>query len=284
MEAFFEPEIFDIVIDENYYNIYTKDGKHCLELELSLDDHSIEVYSLEKCGSNGTFLLKKLEEYARSVGVKEIKLGDSSSIYTNCIDESGEEISINLPYLKLLTKGQSWYNSLGYFSSHSNAEETERIANLPCVEAIELSKIKKKDIISQFVKIGIYSPDEVKSKIEDVKLQTRRILHRSPRLFPHANLDLSVRDYLLSILPERFEERLEDEIEEKDKCQKYKFINDFINFISVLLNYDTLLTKTLTPPKKAKKTKKAKKAKKARPVTAGGKERVIKFKSKKLRK
>jgi len=255
MEDFFEPEIFDIVIDENYYNIYTKDGKHCLEL--SLDGDVINVFELEKCGSNGTFLIKKLEEYARSVGVKEIKLCDSSNIYTNCIDESGEEIFIDLAYLKLLTKGQSWYNSLGYFSSHSNAEETERIANLPCGDAISLSKDKEKEIICMLAK-KFYTEDEVESKNEDVKYKARKILNGSRRLFPDADLNLTVREYLKAILPKRFNENFEEETEKNIACKKYEFIRDFIKFISVLFEYDPLLTKTLTSPKKTKKARRRK--------------------------
>lgn len=61
------------------------------------------------------------------------------------------------------------------------------------------------------------------------------IIYYSEELFPHANLTLTIREYLNIILPKRF-------INEGN-CREYEFIREFINFISPLLNYDTLLKK-----------------------------------------
>ena len=264
MEEFFDPEIFNIVEEENCYIISTKDGKQCLKL--SFNRKTIKVIDLDKCGSNGTFLLKKLEEYARSVGIEKIKLLDGSLIRTDCLDDFGEEISINLAFLKLLTKGKSWYNSLGYLSSDSNAEE---IAALPCEKAILLCKKEKIDTIRKFYSNKLRSLHErlerikattldfetsqifidtqyeienneviIESRIDEVKRETRMILNVSRRLFPRVDLEkITVREYLNTILPEKFVKG--------GNCKEYKFIEDFIDFISTLLNYDEDLTKTL---------------------------------------
>jgi len=203
-------------------------------LNLTFEDGAIFVYRLGKCGSNGTILLKLLEEYARSVGIREIGLQDMSVIQIDC-EEDGyvftSKMHINLAVLKLLTTGKSWYNSLGYFSSfHDNTEE---IAALPCNAAINLCKKEKINII-----LTSYSDETtIETKIDEVNRETRNILNRSRRLFPYVDLNLSVREYLKAILPDKFVR--------EGKCREYKFIKDFIDFISILLNYDGILTKTL---------------------------------------
>lgn len=264
MEEFFDPEIFTIEEDEDGYIISTKDGKQCLNILLKRN--TITITKLEKCGSNGTFLLKRLEEYARSIDIYEINLQDESEIIINCVN--GEEIIIDLASLKLLTTGQSWYNSLGYVS-YSNAEE---IAMLPCMDAIEKSKEKKiheirekyslecltrkfaryskfkKTPTSVIIKFQIDNNESfIASKIHEVEAKTQAIIYHAGLLFPHQDLSLSVRDYLLSILPEKFVEG--------GNCQEYKFIRDFINFISILLNYEKFLKKSLTGGRKRLLTK-----------------------------
>lgn len=271
MEEFFDSERFDITRHEDYYIISTKDGKQCLTL--SLDEDTIEVHDLDKCGLTGTILLDLLEKYARSVGIKEINLLDASLIHTNCEDETGQTINIDLAVLKLLTTGKSWYNSLGYFSSddtEETKEEIEKIANLPCIDAILSCKETEIRIINTLYDIGHLerikasafprsqlfidteydienNADIIESKIDEVKYKTRMIVTSSGRLFPHADLKLSVRDYLKTILPKKFVK--------EGNCREYGFIEKFINFISVLLDYNSDLTKTLATGRRKKRRK-----------------------------
>jgi len=271
MEDFFDPEIFNIEKNENGYFISTKDGQQCLYLTFKND--AIYVNKLEKCGSNGTILLKLLEEYARSVGIREIELQDASELNTNCVDESGKQIWIKLALLKLLTTGKSWYNSLGYFSSHSNAEE---IAGLSCIDAIlsskenkilqiheiySIEKLKNKKALyaslnSQSTQFFFlyqkksaniqYQIDNnetfIASKIDDVNRYTESIIISAQELFPHVDLSLNVREYLLAILPEKFVSH--------GNCQEYKFISDLLKFIEPLSDYDVFLKKTLSGGKR----------------------------------
>ena len=71
---------------------------------------------LEKCGITGSQSLKKVEELASIIPrIKSISLTDTSSI-----EKCGHMIDLAL--LKILTKGQSWYNSLKYKSSTYDIE------------------------------------------------------------------------------------------------------------------------------------------------------------------
>ena len=66
----------------------------------------------------------------------------------------------------------------------------------------------------------------------DVLISDARIL------FPEVDLTLNVKEYLLKILPDRFED--------VESCDKYKFISEFIKCISKLLQYDCFLTKNIS--------------------------------------
>jgi hypothetical protein len=120
-----EPQ-FDITPFKNGYKI-ERGGKLCLELEFieDEDDGSTILYisQIFKCG-DGTPLtrdmIKMIETMAKTLPVppwslvKYIKLGDNSSIHVCTVD-------IKLHYLKILTTGESWYNSFGYKSVSHDA-------------------------------------------------------------------------------------------------------------------------------------------------------------------
>ncbi len=74
------------------------------------------VANLDKCGIKGSETLKKIEEFARMSGFKKITLSDMSTIFL-C------KQLIDLAILKILTKGESWYNSLGYKSTNYDNEK-----------------------------------------------------------------------------------------------------------------------------------------------------------------
>ena len=82
---------------------------------INIDGKNLEVDVLHKCGIAGGEILKKIEVFARRQGCKTISLEDKSKI-TICDTE------FDLAILKILTKGESWYNSLGYVSEDYNNE------------------------------------------------------------------------------------------------------------------------------------------------------------------
>ena len=94
--------------------ISTKDKTKCLTLDFYT--HFIEIRTLDKCGKSGTDSLSKVYQLAKLLpNIKYIELFDGSTI-----SKCGFEI--RLAYIKILTTGQSWYNSHGYFSRNYEAE------------------------------------------------------------------------------------------------------------------------------------------------------------------
>ncbi len=89
-------------------------GNHCLTISVNKD--SIDLDQLLKCGiNNGNRLLHMLDDFARLIKSHKINLMDESNIYI-CDNK------IKLSNLYILTTGESWYNSHGYYSSHSESE------------------------------------------------------------------------------------------------------------------------------------------------------------------
>jgi hypothetical protein len=100
--------------------------KFCLKLTFKEDNISISL--LEKCGITGSELLNKVEKLARIISkIEYIDLVDASHI-EKC------DYIINLALLKILTKGESWYNSLGYKSSTYDVEvaNNRKFMNMDC--------------------------------------------------------------------------------------------------------------------------------------------------------
>jgi len=106
-------------INDNEYTIKTKNNEECLTIHFLLDN--IRIEKLSKCGDNsGTYLLSKIEDLAKSMNhIQYITLLDTSEVkmYNSNID---------LAILKIVTKGESWYNHLGYVSIDY---ENEKIYN-----------------------------------------------------------------------------------------------------------------------------------------------------------
>lgn len=93
----------------------------CLILRVNMIDKIIRIDSLDRCDvgdeGKGTAMLSKVNDLALSLPeYNSIKLIDVSHI--NLCDT----VTVSLPHLKILTKGMSWYNSHGYFSTHKDEE------------------------------------------------------------------------------------------------------------------------------------------------------------------
>ena len=98
------------------YGISTGD-EDCAFIQL-FDDH-IYIELLERCGINGSQTIRKIEQLAVKLeNISYISLEDDSTlkVYPEF------DIWINLYIYKILTKGQSWYNSLDYYSDNYTKE------------------------------------------------------------------------------------------------------------------------------------------------------------------
>lgn len=113
---------YNIVKVENnkYEDIIITDEinkSNCLRLKFG--DDFIEIVTLAKCGNNsGTKLLQLVEQLAYLMpNVTYLKLLDAATL------EFQDYKKLNLAFFKILTKGESWYNSLGYYSDNYEEEK-----------------------------------------------------------------------------------------------------------------------------------------------------------------
>ena len=149
-----EPQ-FDITPFKNGYKI--KNGPElCLEFEFieDEDDGSTILYisNIRKCGDGKPLtrdMIKMIETMAKTSPippwsrVEYIKMEDGSSIHVCTVD-------IDLRYLKILTTGESWYNSFGYKSLDHDADVAHNadFINNPMGEL--LSKLYDEAYIEKF--------------------------------------------------------------------------------------------------------------------------------------
>jgi hypothetical protein len=133
--------------DDNIFEIKTNETmdkiEKCLLLEF-FQDH-IFIDSLDKCGTHsGTSLLKKIDELVMKMpDIKYTELKDGAEIYDD---------KIRLAFLKILSKGQSWYNSLGYFSSNYENEKNHNdlLRNMPLQELLDSCKQKLQESFKKY--------------------------------------------------------------------------------------------------------------------------------------
>ena len=120
LKQVFPEDQFIITGDNQMVTIKTKGESEYLCAKISITygqgDETLKIIALSACGIKGSKTLEKIEEFARKAGFKKITLGDASYIEI-C------SLPINLAILKILTKGESWYNSLGYKSTNYDNEK-----------------------------------------------------------------------------------------------------------------------------------------------------------------
>ena len=128
-----EPFKFDVTFENGSYKI--KNGRDlCLEFEFIEDEDDggtvLYISKIFKCSDDSKYntreVIKLIETMAKSIPappwsrVKYIKLEDGSSINV-CAGQNSSGMNIDLRYLKILTTGESWYNSFGYKSVNHDA-------------------------------------------------------------------------------------------------------------------------------------------------------------------
>lgn len=112
--------------NDNYitFKIYV-DKFFCISFS-NIDNVSIEIVSLKKCSLSGKENLENLELLARNLGyIKYLFLEDQSTIYWTDLINPENIINIDLSLLCIMTKENSYYNSLGYFQQEYDNEKLE---------------------------------------------------------------------------------------------------------------------------------------------------------------
>lgn len=118
--SFFNPDQYSNNLS---FSIDDKDRHDCLRIDINSSEPDIfHINKLDKCNNkSGNENLKNALDFALSLRptIKKACLYDASSI--NFCDS---KVSIPLKFLRILSKGESWYNSLG-FRSKFYSEEIE---------------------------------------------------------------------------------------------------------------------------------------------------------------
>jgi hypothetical protein len=168
IESVFLPSDFIVEIEERKGEVVIKtiDGKEFLFLNIL--PNLIYIDTVQKCGVTGTEVLKKVEELTKLMptNINEIFLLDASKM-SKC------RIDIDLAIIKILTKGESWYNSLGYTSATGDTN-------------------KEKSINEKIINMS-YN-DFMDNLVKDDSIKKRGI-----ELFPDADVNTSVKSYFNSI-------------------------------------------------------------------------------------
>lgn len=116
----------------------------CISFSID-EEHNVLITEINKCGFTGTELLERIELLAQNEGAPKIMLEDQSSVTYGAY-------RLDLASLSILTKGRSWYNSMGYYSENHGFESQEwevirrsRIADI----LVHLSTITYDEYISK---------------------------------------------------------------------------------------------------------------------------------------
>lgn len=178
--------------DEDRSVTITNGGKKCLVYELMYindrlmnamfgssekeDGTIIYISSISKCSDAAPLtrdVIKLVEQSASSdPHIKFIQLDDESSIHV-CT------VPIDLAYLKILTTGESWYNSIGFKSLTHDFElaHNAKIINIPIHLLLSQLTITSEHLFPGFLPT----------------------LDNLLSLFPHLSPELSVKDFISSI-------------------------------------------------------------------------------------
>jgi len=266
LNDFFPEPTFRIRRLKSEYNNVPRYGistgnEDCAFIQL-FDDH-IYIELLERCGINGSQTIRKIEQLAIKLeNISYISLEDDSTlkVYPEF------DIWINLYIYKILTKGQSWYNSLDYYSDNY-AEEKEDNAKF------------EKMTIKEF-------QDDVSSSDINKKKYNKHLNDLTDIFSFEPEESMTVSDFYNKIM----------EIigsDEPDK-KRAKWLEDDLIFVleSKIINYNAKkLEKRIVPMgdargkmKKGKKKRKTKKTRKKTKKTNKGKKGKKKRKSNKNKK
>lgn len=167
----FSPKIIEINHPPNI-NIIDLESDDICGLFVIYPDH-IYIKRLDKCGStSGTELLQMYDTLAQQMpSIKYIELEDASKIEI-CKQK------INLYILKILTTGQSWYNSKGYFSKHYESERShnETIINKQYEDFIDTVYKKNLELFTDENSIEGYKKhiERHKKIVDDLNNQSKR--------------------------------------------------------------------------------------------------------------
>ena len=180
------------------------------------------VSRLFKCAGDertGRALLTLIDKLAESIPhVKYIELRDGSAIII-----CGEEISLR--NLKILTNGESWYNSLGYKSEHH--EENKQYNN---------------------DQIRIKTMDDLLPELLDSS-QIITLKQKAKELFPELSTTWTAKDYITAMSKDV--PKPETKCTEETQQNKVELLQELVRILGTLLQYNFILQKKVHRSPKA---------------------------------
>jgi hypothetical protein len=218
---------FDVKFENGSYKI--KNGRDlCLEFHFIEDEDDdgtvLYISKIFKCGDGMPLtreVIKLIETMAKTIPVppwsrvKYIKLEDGSSIHVCTVD-------IDLRYLKILTTGESWYNSFGYKSVNHDANVAHNAVIINKPMDWLLSELYDEEYIEEF-----------------------------KAMFPELSTDLTVQKYVTAMSKEIPRSGTRTCTEEQENKARLLFILVHSIGRSDMLEYDVRLQKKVERGRKA---------------------------------
>jgi hypothetical protein len=239
--------------------INTKDKSKCLHL--FFHTNYIEISTLAKCGKSGTDSLSKVYQLAKLLpNIKYIELYDDSTI-----SKCGFEI--RLAYIKILTTGQSWYNSHGYFSRYYKTEnDNNKIKiNMKLTDFLDEVYATNSKVFTEREREKCKSEEDcelvIGEKNQGVILEQQLHKDKGLELFPYDET-ITVIEYFGRIWEEINAYKLRDDKTKHEEwdatiVEKCKWLSQNIIYIynSQILQYDPELIKRINREKSGGKNK-----------------------------
>ncbi len=115
-----------------FYVSSIENSEFCAAITINYDAQQIEIDSLDKCSISGGEILKKIEKFAKSIGINKLTIGDASELNLGCI-------KLDLAIFYILHSNYSWYNSKGYVSPIFKFEQksNKKILKIPIDNFLE---------------------------------------------------------------------------------------------------------------------------------------------------
>jgi len=225
----FSPKIIKFN-EENFITIETETENSEKCAIFCIYSNSIYIDRLYKCGiTKGTELLQMFDELAKQMpNIKYINLRDGSSIEI-C------ENPIILYIIKILTTGQSWYNSKGYFSENHESDKShnERIRNMNCEEFIdmvyteEIKNFKRNNTIENNIKkVNILSKEYSNEENRGNRYEIEK------EFYKYKNIVKNYNTLIGTIISEHIKEQEADKLIGSDLFPyENKTVTEYFNYI-----------------------------------------------------
>ena len=245
---------FGVTFENGSYKI--KNGRDlCLEFEFIEDEDEdadgtvLYISKIFKCGDDSKYnareMIKLIETMAKTIPdppwsrVKYIKLEDGSSINV-CAGQNSSGMNIDLRYLKILTTGESWYNSFGYKSVNHDANVAHNAGIINKPMHLLLYKLVVQEYIDQ------------------------KYINKFKARFPELSPDLTVKEYVTAMTKAVPRSGTRTCTKEQEKRASLLFNLVYYIGMSEMLEYDFRLQKKVergpnasprTSPKGSPRTK-----------------------------